>query len=84
MSLDPSVDPDIPAIIGASASLSLTGAPFKGPIGAARVGYKDSQYILNPSFHELHDSELDLVVAGFGLVFGSTILKISIKIDGMA
>jgi len=64
MSLDPSVDPDIPAIIGASASLSLTGAPFKGPIGAARVGYKDSQYILNPSFHELHDSELDLVVAG--------------------
>ena len=64
MSLDPSVDPDIPAIIGASASLSLTGAPFNGPIGAARVGYKDSQYILNPSFNELHDSELDLVIAG--------------------
>jgi len=64
MSLDPLVDPDIPAIIGASASLSLTGAPFNGPIGAARVGYKNGQYILNPSFNELDDSELDLVVAG--------------------
>ena len=64
ISLDPLVDPDIPAIIGASASLSLTGAPFNGPIGAARVGYKDGQYILNPSFTELNTSELDLVVAG--------------------
>ena len=64
MSLDPSVDPDIPAIIGASASLCLTGAPFDGPIGAARVGYKDNEYVLNPSFDELAKSELDLVVAG--------------------
>ena len=64
MSLDPCVDPDIPAIIGASASLSLTGAPFNGPIGAARVGYKEGQYILNPSFKELDGSELNLVVAG--------------------
>jgi polyribonucleotide nucleotidyltransferase len=64
MSLDPCVDPDIPAIIGASASLSLTGAPFNGPIGAARVGYKEGQYILNPSFKELDESELNLVVAG--------------------
>ena len=64
VSLDPSVDPDIPAIIGASASLSLTGAPFNGPIGAARVGHKDGQYILNPSFSELNESNLDLVVAG--------------------
>ena len=64
ISLDPLVDPDIPAIIGASASLSLTGAPFNGPVGAARVGYKDGQYILNPSFTELNASELDLVVAG--------------------
>ena len=64
MSLDPCVDPDIPAIIGASASLSLTGAPFNGPIGAARVGYKEGQYILNPSFTELDESELNLVVAG--------------------
>ena len=64
MSLDPCVDPDIPAIIGASASLSLTGAPFNGPIGAARVGYKEGQYVLNPSFNELDESELNLVVAG--------------------
>jgi len=64
MSLDPCVDPDIPAIIGASAALSLTGAPFNGPIGAARVGYKEGQYILNPSFEELDESELNLVVAG--------------------
>ena len=64
ISLDPCVDPDIPAIIGASASLSLTGVPFNGPIGAARVGYKEGQYILNPSFKELDESELDLVVAG--------------------
>ena len=64
MSLDPLVDPDVPAIIGASASLSLTGVPFNGPIGAARVGCRGGQYILNPSFNELNDSELDLVVAG--------------------
>jgi polyribonucleotide nucleotidyltransferase len=64
MSLDPRVDPDIPALIGASAALSLSGMPFQGPLGAARVGYKDGQYLLNPSFSELNDSELDLVVAG--------------------
>ena len=64
MSLDPNIDPDIPAIIGASASICLSGAPFSGPVGAARVGYKDGQYILNPSFKELETSELDLVVAG--------------------
>ena len=64
MSLDPAVDPDIAAIIGASASLSLTGAPFNGPIGAARVGYKNGEYILNPSFQDLEESDLDLVVAG--------------------
>lgn len=64
MSLDPSVDPDIPAIIGTSAAIALSGVPFNGPIGAARVGYKDGNYILNPSFAELDDSELNLVVAG--------------------
>ncbi len=64
MSLDPAVDPDIPAIIGASAAISLSGAPFSGPVGAARVGYKDGQYVLNPSFKDLEDSQLDLVVAG--------------------
>ena len=64
MSLDPAVDPDIPALIRASAALSISGLPFMGPIGAARVGYRDGQYLLNPSFGALADSELDLVVAG--------------------
>ncbi len=64
MSLDPTVDPDIVALIGASAALAITGIPFSGPIGAARVGYKDGGYILNPSFSDLDDSELNLVVAG--------------------
>ena len=64
MSLNPEVDGDIPALIGASAALALTGAPFDGPIGAAKVGYKNGQYILNPSTTELLDSDLELVVAG--------------------
>jgi len=59
-------DPEIAAIIGASAAMSLSGAPFAGPLGAARVGYKDGGYILNPSKAELETSELDLVVAGTG------------------
>ena len=64
MSLNPDVDGDIAALIGASAALSLAGTPFKGPIGAAKVGYKNGEYILNPSVTELKDSELELVVAG--------------------
>jgi polyribonucleotide nucleotidyltransferase len=64
MSLNPEVDGDIPALIGASAALALTGAPFQGPIGAAKVGYKDGQYLLNPTASELKDSQLELVVAG--------------------
>ncbi len=64
MSLNPEIDGDIPALIGASAALSLAGTPFKGPIGAAKVGYKDGQYILNPTTAELKDSQLELVVAG--------------------
>ena len=64
MSLDPTVDPDIPAMIGASAALAISGLPFMGPIAAARVGYRDGQYLLNPSFKQLDDSQLDLVVAG--------------------
>ena len=64
VSLDPNVDPDIPALLSASAALSISGLPFEGPIGAARVGYKDGEYILNPSFNDLDDSKLDLVVAG--------------------
>ena len=64
VSLNPEVDGDIPAMIGASAALSLAGIPFKGPIGAARVGYANGKYILNPTKTELQTSDLDLVVAG--------------------
>jgi len=64
MSLDPDIDPDIVALIGASAALSLSGMPFKGPLGAARVGYKEGEYLLNPGMAELSTSLLDLVVAG--------------------
>ncbi|MBA2593315.1 MAG: polyribonucleotide nucleotidyltransferase [Gammaproteobacteria bacterium] len=64
LSLDPEIDPDIPALIGASAAVSLSGLPFDGPIGAARVGYIDGQYVLNPTFGQLATSALNLVVAG--------------------
>ncbi|NYZ63871.1 polyribonucleotide nucleotidyltransferase [Luteimonas deserti] len=64
MSMNPEIDGDILALIGASAALSLSGAPFDGPIGAAKVGYKDGQYLLNPTVTELKDSDLELVVAG--------------------
>ncbi|OGA32882.1 MAG: polyribonucleotide nucleotidyltransferase, partial [Betaproteobacteria bacterium RIFCSPLOWO2_12_FULL_64_23] len=64
MSVNPEVDPDIAALIGVSAALTLSGIPFNGPIGAARVGYANGQYILNPTATELKDSKLNLVVAG--------------------
>jgi polyribonucleotide nucleotidyltransferase len=64
MSLNNEIDPDIPAMIGTSAALAISGAPFMGPIGAARVGYKDGDYILNPTFSQLKESDLNLVVAG--------------------
>jgi polyribonucleotide nucleotidyltransferase len=64
MSVDPEVDPDIPALIGASAAVALSGIPFAGPIGAARVGYLNGQYALNPTKTELETSQLNLVVAG--------------------
>ncbi|TVQ72275.1 MAG: polyribonucleotide nucleotidyltransferase [Chromatiaceae bacterium] len=64
MSLNPEVDPDIPALLGASAAVALSGMPFAGPIGAARVGYQDGEYLLNPDITPLKDSQLDLVVAG--------------------
>ena len=64
VSINPQVNPDIVATIGASAALSLSGIPFNGPIGAARVGYIDDQYVLNPTVDELKSSRLDLVVAG--------------------
>ena len=64
VSLDPEIDPDIPSLIGASAALAISGAPFNGPLGAARVGYKDGEYLLNPVLSQLKESDLDLVVAG--------------------
>jgi polyribonucleotide nucleotidyltransferase len=64
ISVNPDVDPDIPALIGTSAALALSGIPFNGPIGAARVGYRDGDYILNPTLSQLRESRLDLVVAG--------------------
>ena len=64
LSLDPAIDPDIPSLLGASAAVALSGIPFGGPIGAARVGYKDGQYLLNPTATEMVGSQLDLVVAG--------------------
>lgn len=64
VSVNPQISPDIVAMIGASAALSLSGVPFHGPIGAARVGYIQDQYVLNPTQDELKESRLDLVVAG--------------------
>lgn len=64
VSVNPQINPDIVAMIGASAALSLSGIPFNGPIGAARVGYINDQYVLNPTTDELKESRLDLVVAG--------------------
>jgi len=64
LSVNPEIDPDIPAMIGASAALCIAGIPFSGPIGAARVGYANGQYILNPTTTELKTSQMDLVVAG--------------------
>jgi len=64
VSLNPEIDSDIPAMIGASAALALSGVPFQGPIAAAKVGYIDGQYVLNPTNAQLKTSQLDLVVAG--------------------
>tara|TARA_R110002020_G_scaffold21373_66_gene72554 strand:- start:403 stop:2529 length:2127 start_codon:yes stop_codon:yes gene_type:complete len=64
MSMNPEVHGDIPALIGASAALALSGIPFAGPIGAAKVGYADGKYLLNPTITELKTSDLELVVAG--------------------
>ncbi len=64
LSLNPEVDPDVPAMLGASAALMLAGIPFQGPIGAARVGYVQGQFLLNPATSQMSGSELDLMVAG--------------------
>jgi len=64
MSINPEVPADIPAMIASSAALAISGIPFNGPMGAARVGYRDGQYLLNPNRSEQADSQLDLIVAG--------------------
>jgi polyribonucleotide nucleotidyltransferase len=64
ISYDPQINPDIPALIGASAAMSISGLPFSGPVGAARVGYVDGEYVLNPTTDQMAVSQLDLVVAG--------------------
>ena len=64
MSVDPEIDSDVVSMVGASAALSISGVPFNGPVGAARVGFVDGEYVLNPSASQLENSALDLVVAG--------------------
>ena len=64
ISLNPEINPEIPALLGTSAALAVSGLPFNGPIGAACVGYKDGEYLLNPSASAIKDSQLELVVAG--------------------
>jgi len=64
ISFDPQINPDIPALLGASAAMSISGLPFNGPVGAARVGYVDGSYVLNPTADQMEVSQLDLVVAG--------------------
>jgi polyribonucleotide nucleotidyltransferase len=64
VSHDPEIDPNIPALLGTSAALSISGIPFNGPLGAARVGYRDGKYLFNPPATELRESALNLVVAG--------------------
>ncbi len=64
LSMNSEIDPDVPAMLGASAALSLSGLPFAGPLGAARVGYADGNYLLNPTYSELEKSQLNMVVAG--------------------
>ncbi len=64
ISYDPQINPDIPALIGASAAMSISGLPFSGPVAAARVGYIDGNYVLNPTTEQMETSQLDLVVSG--------------------
>ena len=64
MSMNPEIDPSIPAMMGASAALAISGLPFMGPLGAARVGYQDGAYLLNPTYSQLQTSQLEMVVAG--------------------
>ncbi len=80
MSLNSQVDPEIPALLGASAAVALSGVPFNGPIGAARIGYRNGQYLLNPTRRELKTSQLDLVVAGTE----RAVLMVESEADGLS
>jgi len=80
LSLDPEIDADIPSLLGASAALAIAGVPFSGPIGAARVGYKDGKYLLNPTAKELAGSQLHLVVAGTQ----QAVLMVESQADGLS
>jgi polyribonucleotide nucleotidyltransferase len=80
VSLNPDVDPDIPALIGASAALAISGMPFAGPVGAAKVGYADGEYILNPGREALESSALELVVAGTK----DAVLMVESEADGLS
>ena len=80
VSLNPDVDPDIPALIGASAALAISGMPFAGPIGAAKVGYTDGDYVLNPGREALEQSALELVVAGTR----DAVLMVESEADGLS
>ena len=80
LSLNPEVDSDVPAMLGASAALALSGMPFQGPIGAARVGFKDGKYLLNPTRTQLKDSQLDLIVAGTA----EAVLMVESEADGLS
>lgn len=80
LSLDPNVSPDIPALLGASAALAIAKLPFNGPVAAARVGYSQNQFLLNPSLAELEYSSLDLVVAGTE----QAVLMVESEADGLS
>jgi polyribonucleotide nucleotidyltransferase len=80
LSLDPEIDADIPSLLGASAALAIAGVPFKGPIGAARVGYIDGKYVLNPTAKQLAASRLHLVVAGTQ----QAVLMVESQADGLS
>ncbi len=80
VSLDSDIDPDIPAMVGASAAVALSGVPFNGPIGAARVGYVNNEYVLNPGFSMLNESALNLVVAGTA----SAVLMVESEASGLS
>ena len=80
LSVDPEIDPDIPSLLGASAALAISGLPFNGPIGAARVGWKDGKYLLNPTNKDLTTSDLHLVVAGTE----NAVLMVESEADGLS